>query len=116
MWEIYAHALVKYKFDSLPSWVRKLPVASSLYIYVNNGIDIENGFSTYYGEEAGVDKMMMERADVCIIAADRTKLRRNAFVKISDINSADCIVTTGTVTDKEKTLFETSGVDVIVAE
>ena len=81
-----------------------------------DGIDAENGFSTYYGEEAGVDRIMMERADVTIVAADRTKLRRNAFVKISDIDSADVIVTTGTLSDKEKALFEASGVDVIIAK
>ncbi len=81
-----------------------------------DGIDVENGFSTYYGEEAGVDKTMMERADVTIVAADRTKLHRNAFVKIADINSADRIVTTGALSSKEKTLFDKQGVNIIIAE
>ncbi len=81
-----------------------------------DGIDVENGFSTYYGEEAGVDKIMMERADVTIIAADRTKLHRNAFVKIADIDSADYVVTTGKLSKEDKTLFEKNGITVTYAE
>ena len=41
--EIYAHAFIKYKFDSLPSWVSQMPIARSAYKSVNNGIDIEDG-------------------------------------------------------------------------
>lgn len=81
-----------------------------------DGIDIDSGFSTYYGEEASADKTMISCCDLCIIAADRTKLHRNAFAKISDVHSADHIVTTGLFTDQEKNLLQEQGVNVILAE
>ena len=81
-----------------------------------DGIDIKNGFSTYYGEETSADKAMINRCELCIIAADRTKLHRNAFVKIADIDSADHIVTTGLFTDEEKKLLQAQGVNIILAE
>ncbi len=81
-----------------------------------DGIDVQNGFSTYYNEGASVDKAMLDCADMCIIAADQTKLHRNAFVKIADIDSADHIVTTGFFTDEEKTTLQEQGVKVILAE
>ncbi len=81
-----------------------------------DGVDVENGFSTYYSKEASVDKAMLDCSDVCIIAADRTKLYRNAFVKIADINSANYIVTTGSFADEDKELLQEKGVNIIVAE
>lgn len=81
-----------------------------------DGVDVDNGFSTYYSEEASVDKAMLDCSDVCIIAADRTKLNRNAFVKIADINSATHIVTTGSFADEDKELLQEKGVNIVVAE
>lgn len=81
-----------------------------------DGIDITGGFSTYYGEEASADKAMISRCDLCIIAADRTKLHRNAFVKVADIDSADHIVTTGSFDDDEQRYLREQGVNVIFAE
>lgn len=81
-----------------------------------DGIDVTNGFSTYYNEESSVDKAMLECTDACIIAADRTKLHRNAFTKIADTNAAEYIVTTGSFNDEEKELLQEQGVNIILAE
>lgn len=81
-----------------------------------DGIDIKSGFSTYYGEESSADKAMISRCDLCIIAADQTKLHRNAFAKIADIDSADYIVTTGIFGDEEQKILRQHGVDIIFAE
>jgi len=53
---------------------------------------------------------------VCIIAADRTKFHRNAFVKIADINSADYIVTTGNLTKEDKISLEKHGITLVLAK
>ncbi len=58
-----------------------------------DGIDIENGFTTYYDKEADIDRTMLERSRTCIIAADSSKFNHSAFVNISDISVADTIVT-----------------------
>ena len=81
-----------------------------------DGIDFEHGFSTYYSEESFVDTVMLRQSDVCIIAADKSKLRRNAFVKISDLDTADFIVTTGKLESEERRVFEQKGIDLIIAK
>lgn len=81
-----------------------------------DGIDFEHGFSTYYNEESFVDKVMLQQSDVCIIAADKSKLRRNAFVKISDLDTADFVVTTGKLESEEHRVFEEKGIDLMIAE
>lgn len=44
--EIYTHASVYYVFESIPSFVHKLPGFSSVYRSVSNGIDLEDGGDT----------------------------------------------------------------------
>ena len=58
-----------------------------------DGIDKENGYTTYYDKEAEIDRLMLSRSSLRIIAADFTKFNRVAFSKISDIGSADTIIT-----------------------
>ncbi len=58
-----------------------------------DGIEIQNGLSTFYAEETQVDKAMIEQSDTCIVVADSTKMERSAFSKVSGIDAADCIVT-----------------------
>ena len=70
------------------------------FILSVDGIDINNGFTTYYGTEAEVDRVMIEQADKCIVVADYSKFNHSAFVKISDISVADCIVTNSDVDEE----------------
>ena len=58
-----------------------------------DGINMQNGLTTYYEREAAISKMMMSRGATRIIAADSTKIGRTAFAKISDLNEADYIIT-----------------------
>jgi len=58
-----------------------------------DGVDIKNGYSTYYDKEAEIDRIMINNSNFKIIAADRSKFCRTALSKISDLSTADCIVT-----------------------
>jgi DeoR/GlpR family transcriptional regulator of sugar metabolism len=58
---------------------------------------------------------MIEQSDVCIIAADKSKLRRNAFAKISDTSFADYIITTGEASKKELAVLAKHGIEYINA-
>jgi DeoR family fructose operon transcriptional repressor len=84
----------KYQFTYGNDTVEELKKyhADKLILSVD-GIDIKQGFSTYYNREAAVAKAMMEQSGCCIIAADRSKFAHNAFTKISDLSLADYIVT-----------------------
>ena len=58
-----------------------------------DGIDSDNGYSTYYDREAEIDRIMLVQSDIKIIAADFSKFHKTAFARIADINAADHIVT-----------------------
>ena len=81
-----------------------------------DGIDSGNGFSTYYNEESGVDKAMIEQSDICMIAADKSKLRRKAFAKVCDLSVADYIITTGKLEKNEIKAFTQNGITTIIAK
>ena len=80
-----------------------------------DGIDLESGLTTYYGEESAVARAMIEQSDVRIIAADHSKLRRNAFVKISDLSAADYLVTTGELKKEELSILDQNEIQMIKA-
>jgi len=84
----------KYQFtygNDTVSQVKKYH-ADKLILSVD-GIDVTRGFTTYYNKEAPVDIAMIEQSACCIVAADKTKFRRSAFAKISDLKIADYLVT-----------------------
>ena len=58
---------------------------------------------------------MIEQADVCIVAADPSKLRRKAFVKISDLSVADFIVTSCDLEKEELSILSENEINFINA-
>lgn len=80
-----------------------------------DGIDLNYGFSTYYCEEVDVDKQMLAQSSMCIIAADQSKFNRNATINISNLSSADYIVTDYDLSDKEMKLFYDNSITAILA-
>lgn len=58
-----------------------------------DGIDSDNGFTTYYDREAELDRLMLAHSATKIITADSSKIGRTAFAKIADISAADYIIT-----------------------
>lgn len=78
-----------------------------------DGIDRENGFTTYYDKEAEIDRVMIEQSDKCIIAADYTKFRHTAFVKISDISVADVIATNTGIKNELVAEYREKGIEII---
>ena len=78
-----------------------------------DGIDPHQGFTTYYNKEATVDVAMIEQADCCIIAADRSKFGHSAFAKISDLSVADYIVTDGQLSQKMTEDLREKGVTIL---
>ena len=79
-----------------------------------DGIDAEQGFSTYYNMEAPIDVAMLEQADLCIVAADHSKFRHSAFAKISDLSVADYIVTDTQISRELAEKLSEKGVTVLL--
>ncbi len=84
------------------------------FILSVDGIDIKNGFTTYYDSEADVDRAMIEQADKCIVVADYSKFNHSAFVKISDISVASSIVTNSNVNENILAEFKELGPKIYV--
>lgn len=104
----------KYQFTYGNDAVRQLRKyhADKLILSVD-GITAEQGFSTYYNQEATVDMAMIEQSDCCIVAADRSKFGHSAFAKISDLSVADYIVTDGQLGSELSEALSDNGVTVI---
>ncbi len=105
----------QFTFGSDATSILKNYYADKLILSVD-GIDFGGGFSTYYSEEVDIDKMMIEQSSVKIIAADRSKFGRNALVKISDLSTADFVVTTYEPNENENNVFYDNGITLINAE
>ena len=78
-----------------------------------DGIDVKQGFSTYYNKEAAVDVAMIEQSDYCIVAADHSKFGHSAFAKISDLSVADYIVTDNQLSAELTEKLSVAGVTVL---
>ena len=106
----------KYQFTFGADAVKQLGNyhADKLILSVD-GVDLAQGFSTYYDKEADIDAAMIAQSDACIVAADYSKFGHNAFVKISDVSVADCIVTNASADEAVLEEIKLLGVEVVLA-
>lgn len=79
-----------------------------------DGIDAENGFTTYYDKEAYIDQIMIEQSKICIVVADTSKFERTAFSKISAPTIADYIVTNDSLDKKIYAQFKKMDIDIVM--
>ena len=105
----------KYQFTYGNDATRQLKKyhADKLILSVD-GISVEQGFSTYYNQEATVAMAMIEQSDCCIVAADHSKFGHSAFAKISDLSVADYIVTNGQLATELSDAFVENGITVLI--
>lgn len=83
-----------YQFTYGVSTIKALEqYTANILVMSVDGIDPEEGISTFYYQEAEICRQMMQRANKTIVAADYSKIGRNAFSKIDDIKHVDIIVT-----------------------
>lgn len=103
----------KYQFTFGDDAIRQLKSyhADKLILSVD-GIDPEHGFSTYYDKEAEIDRIMLEKSNVSIVAADHSKFNRCAFTKISGLSVADYIVTDAGVPDALKNKIKKLSIEI----
>lgn len=78
-----------------------------------DGIERDAGLTLFYSTEAALVRKMIECSKEVIVAADSTKVSRCAFARITDIKSADILVTNADTDTKELERIEKAGVRVI---
>ncbi|WP_137991042.1 DeoR/GlpR family DNA-binding transcription regulator [Streptomyces vilmorinianum] len=58
-----------------------------------DGIDAELGIMAHHEDEAGISRLLAERASRVIVVADSSKLGRRAFARICGLDRVDVLVT-----------------------
>ena len=80
-----------------------------------DGVSGENGITTYHGEEAIIDRLMMERAQKTVIPAVNTKIGRTGFSHIAALDQVYAVVTEEGCDAAGMEEIQAAGVKVILA-
>lgn len=78
-----------------------------------NGIDAENGLTSFYVDEAAIVRGMIHQSNQKIVVADHTKIGVTTRARICEINKIDILITDAQVSAEQVAAFENVGVKVI---
>ena len=80
-----------------------------------DGICLDGRITTYHSNEAAVCRLMMERSGSTIVTADYSKIGKEGFTYISDVQQMNTLVTDSQADHRVIERLQESGVQVIVA-
>ncbi|MGB8453554.1 MAG: DeoR/GlpR family DNA-binding transcription regulator [Anaerocolumna sp.] len=75
------------------------------------GIDMEKGITDSNEMDAHIKKLMLESANIKILAADNSKFNKISFTKIGDLTDVDIMITDSELDDKWKQVFNSMKVE-----
>ncbi len=75
------------------------------------GIDMEKGITDSNEMDAQIKKLMLDSANIKILAADNSKFNKISFTKIGDLADVDILITDSELDDKWKQVFNTMQVE-----
>ena len=78
-----------------------------------DGVNAEDGLSTYYNQEAEICRQMLRLSDNAIIAADYTKIGRTALTRIAPLSTAECLVTNENANKDELANISSAGLRIV---
>lgn len=78
-----------------------------------DGVSAKSGLTTYHYLEAEISRQMTARANTTIAVADYTKVAREGFAHINDIDCIDTLVTNKTADKDEVKTISDLGIEVI---
>lgn len=81
-----------------------------------DGIEAENGITTYYDKEADICRKMIKQSSYVIAALDCTKIGKVTYKKISDVDKIDSVVTNVGALETTVKQLKKHDVNVIVAK
>jgi DeoR/GlpR family transcriptional regulator of sugar metabolism len=80
-----------------------------------DGISAGAGLTTYHFQESEVNKVMIERANNTIAAADYSKIGRESFLHVAPVDMIDYLVTNDSANRQELDKIEAKGVEIKLA-
>ncbi|MEU5432616.1 DeoR/GlpR family DNA-binding transcription regulator [Streptomyces sp. NPDC020719] len=75
--------------------------------------DVVHGATAHDEDEAGINRLLCERAERVVVAADSTKLGRRTFARICSTGQVGTLVTDSGVPEETAALFADAGVTVL---
>lgn len=79
-----------------------------------DGVCPDSGLTTYHAEEALMDRMMLERSQRTIVAAESRKIGREGFSHVCDAAGLGCLVTDSDADPELLARFRSLGADVLI--
>ncbi len=80
-----------------------------------DGISVNFGISTSNLAEASLNQKMIDRAEKIYVLGDSSKVGKQGFGKICDLDKVDFFITDSNITEKQVQLLENAGISVIIA-
>lgn len=77
-----------------------------------DGVNSEDGITTYHHQEAEVNRQMIARVNKTLIVADFSKIGRISFAHIDSIDSTDILISNINASQEEITAIREKGVEV----
>jgi DeoR/GlpR family transcriptional regulator of sugar metabolism len=90
-------------------------VTLDLAILGVDGIDAAAGATAHHEGEASINRLMTQRADRVIVAADSSKAGRRAFARICAAEEVDVLVTDPGIDQAQSAALADAGVRVVLA-
>jgi len=90
-------------------------VALDVVVLGVDGISAAAGATAHHEGEAAVNRLMTQRADRVIVAADSSKAGRRAFARICAAGEVDVLVTDSGIGAEQESRLTEAGVRVVIA-
>ncbi|MEV0190690.1 DeoR/GlpR family DNA-binding transcription regulator [Kitasatospora purpeofusca] len=78
-----------------------------------DGVDPRLGVMTHHEDEAGISRLLAERARKVVLATDSSKIGRRAFARICGLDRIDVLVTDSDLVPEMAARFIEAGIEVI---
>lgn len=106
----------QFAFTSGDDTIHQLQLYRADYAFLSvDGICLDGRITTYHSQEAAVCRLMMERSNATIVTADYSKIGKEGFSYISDVQQMNTLVTDSQADFRVIERLQEAGVQVIVA-
>lgn len=107
----------QFAFTSGDDTINQLKLYRANHAFLSvDGICLDGRITTYHSDEAAVCRLMMERANSTIVTADYSKIGKEGFTYISDVQQMNTLVTDPQADPRVIERLQDVGVRVIVAQ
>ena len=107
----------QFSFTSGDDTISQLNRYRADYAFLSvDGICLDGRITTYHSDEAAVCRLMMERSSSTIVTADYSKIGKEGFTYISDVQQMNTLVTDPQADQRVIESLQDAGVRVIVAQ